>query len=219
MAVETTERTLQQALEQVAGVLSARAVFGVDGRLQDVHVLARPPRNPRQIVRDVEAVLASQFGLELDRRHISVAQIEEEESLDDSLDLRLHPRAILVNHGGARAEVKVELVSDEGEVFAGRATGIQSEAQRLRLIAAAALSALEDYFGGVCSFILDDVVMFDISSRFTGVLVGVTVVTPEGEEGLVGSALVKRDAGEAVVAAALNAVNRRLVLTTGAQAS
>lgn len=219
MAVETIERTLQEALEQVAGVLSARAVFGPDERLQDVHVLARPPRNPRQIVRDVEAVLASQFGLELDRRHISVAQIEDEESLDDSADLRLHPRAILVNHGGTRAEVKVELISDEGEVFAGQSSGIQSEAQRLRLIAAAALSALEDYFGAVCSFILDDVVLFDISSRFTGVLVGVTVVTPEGEEGLVGSALVKRDTGEAVVAAVLNAVNRRLVLTTGAQAS
>ncbi|HHW15400.1 MAG TPA: hypothetical protein GXX28_10790 [Firmicutes bacterium] len=219
MAAETVERTLQEALEQVAGVLSARTVFAADGRLQEVHVLARQPRNPKQVVRDVEAVLAAQFGVELDHRHISVAQIEDEESLDDSADLRLHPRAILVSNGGARAEVKVELISDDGEIYAGQASGIQSEAHRWRLIAKAALAALEDYFGSVCEFILDDVVLFDISTRFTGVLVGITLVTPEGEEGLVGSALVKRDAGEAVVRAVLNAVNRRLVLTTGAQAS
>lgn len=212
------EVSLQRALEQIKGVLSARAVLGDDGQVQEVHVLARRNRNAKQIVRDVESVCTAQFGLPVDHRHISVAQIDDEDSGDGPAVVRIYPQAVQVNNTGSGVEVKVELLSDEGGVYVGVASGAQSAANRLRLVAMATLFAVEEYLGDICSFVLDDVVSFDIS-RFTGVLAGITLVTTQGEEGLVGSALVKRDLSEAVVKAVLNAINRRLLLITGVQAS
>lgn len=218
MAEESMEVSLQRALEQIKGVLSARAVLGDDGQVQEVHVLARRNRNAKQIVRDVESVCTAQFGLPVDHRHISVAQIDDEDSGDGPAVVRIYPQAVQVNNTGSGVEVKVELLSDEGGVYVGVASGAQSAANRLRLVAMATLFAVEEYLGDICSFVLDDVVSFDIS-RFTGVLAGITLVTTQGEEGLVGSALVKRDLSEAVVKAVLNAINRRLLLITGVQAS
>lgn len=212
------EVSLQRALEQIKGVLSARAVLGDDGQVQEVHILARRNRNAKQIVRDVESVCTAQFGLPVDHRHISVAQIDDEDSGDGPAVVRIYPQAVQVNNTGSGVEVKVELLSDEGGVYVGVASGAQSAANRLRLVAMATLFAVEEYLGDICSFVLDDVVSFDIS-RFTGVLAGITLVTTQGEEGLVGSALVKRDLSEAVVKAVLNAINRRLLLITGVQAS
>ncbi len=213
MAEESVELALQRALEQVKGVLSARAVLDEEGQLQEVHVLARRNRNAKQIVRDVESVCTAQFGLPVDHRHISVAQIDEEEGPDGPPVVRVYPRAVQVNNTGSEVEVKVELISDEGGVYVGVASGAQSAANRLRLVAMATLFAVEEYLGDLCTFVLDDVVSFEIS-RFTGVLAGITLVTPQGEEGLIGSSLVKRDVGEAVVKAVLNGINRRVLLIT-----
>lgn len=208
----------QHAIEQVKGVLSARVILDDTGVIDEVHILARRTRNAKQIVRDVESICSAQFGQALDHRRISVAQIDDEEQAEPGSVIRVYPRAVQVNNGGPEVEVKVELVSDEGGVFTGVASGPQSNINRLRLVAMATLFAVEEYLGDLCNFVLDDVVSFEIS-RFTGVLAGITLVTPQGEEGLVGSALVKRDVGEAVVKAVLNAINRRLLYITGAEAS
>lgn len=217
MVEESTGIALQRALEQIRGVLSARAVLDDEGQVQEVHVLARRNRHAKQIVRDVESVCTAQFGLPIDHRRISVAQIDDEDSPDGPSVIRIYPQAVQVNNTGSEVEVKVELISDEGGVYVGVASGAQSAANRLRLVAMATLFAVEEYLGDICSFVLDDVVSFEIS-RFTGVLAGITLVTPQGEEGLIGSALVKRDVSEAVVKAVLNAINRRLLLITGLQA-
>ncbi|MGE5554085.1 MAG: hypothetical protein ACM3XZ_09245 [Betaproteobacteria bacterium] len=217
MADEWTVQDLQRALEQVKGVLSARLVLGEHGELEEVHVLAKKTRSARQIVRDVEAICATQFGEGVDRRRISVAQLENADREDDSSLIRLSPHSVQVNNVGFELEVKVELISDEGDIYTGVATGAQSTANRLRLVAMAAVFAIEEYLGEVCNFVLDDVVSFEVS-RFTGVLVGMTLVTPEGEEELIGSSLVRRDVGEAVVKAVLNAINRRLLYVTSAEA-
>lgn len=214
MVEEPTELALQRAFEQIRGVLSGRAVLDEEGQLQEVHILAKRDRNAKQIVRDVESVCNAQFGLPVDHRRISVAQIDDEESADEPPVVRIYPRAVQVNNTGAELEVKVELISDEGGLYVGVASGAQSAANRLRLVAMATLFAVEEYLGDICSFVLDDVVSFEIA-RFTGVLAGITLVTPQGEEGLIGSALVKRDLGEAVVKAVLNGINRRLLLITG----
>lgn len=218
MAGESTEYALQRALEQIKGVLSARAVLSEDGQLEEVHLLARKDRNAKQIVRDAESVCTAQFGLPVDHRHISVAQIDEEDAGEEAPVIRVYPRAVQVNSTGAEVEVKVELISDDGGLYVGVASGAQSSANRLRLVAMATLFAVEEYLGELCTFVLDDVISFDIS-RFNGVLAGITLVTPQGEEGLVGASLVKRDVSEAVVKAVLNAINRRLLLITSTQVS
>jgi hypothetical protein len=217
MADEGTVGDLQRALEQVKGVLSARPVFGETGQLEEVHILAKRTRNARQIVRDVEAVCTAQFGEGVDRRRISVAQLEKSERDEDSSVIRLNPRSVQVSNSGSETEVRVELISDEGALYTGVASGPQSAANRLRLVGAAALFATEEYLGEVCNFVLDDVVSFEIG-RFTGVLVGMTLVTREAEEELIGSSLVRRDVGEAVVKAVLNGINRRLLYITNAEA-
>ncbi|MDI6869890.1 MAG: hypothetical protein QME79_00795 [Bacillota bacterium] len=218
MAEEPTGLALQRAIEQVKGVLSARPVFDETGQLQEVHVLAKRSRNARQIVQDVEALCSAQFGMPVDRRRISVAQIDSTESEDEPSIIRVYPRAVQVNNTGSEVEVKVELISDTGATYTGVASGAQSAANRLRLVAMATLFAVEEYLNDLCHFVLDDVVSFDIG-QFTGVLVGITLVTSGGEEELIGSSLVKRDVGEAVVKAVLSGINRRLLLITSSEAS
>lgn len=201
---------LQQTIEQVRGVLSCRVVLDQDGRISEVHILARRTRSAKQIVRDVESICQAQFGVAVDHKCISVAQIDDQENAVSPTS-RLTPQGIHVSSSGSNLEVKVELVGADGVAYEGVAGGAQSNVNRLRLVAMAALFAVEEYLRGLCNFILDDVVAFSIG-RFEGVLVGITLVTDQGEEGLVGSALVRRDTSEAVVKAVLNAVNRRVAL-------
>ncbi len=208
---------LEQAIKQIRGVISNRVVMDQDGRISEVHILASRHRNAKQIVRDVEAVCMAQFAMPVDHRRISVAQIEEEDAGQTSFLARLRLQSVTIGASGGLLEVRVALKSED-QIHEGKASGPISATNRMRLVAAATIDAVEDYLRGTCNFILDDVVPFEIG-QFGGILVGLTLVTPFSEEGLVGSSIVRPDSGEsAVVLAVLNAINRRVSLIVGAEA-
>src|SRR4051794_27564505 len=47
-----------------------------EGRPAEVHILASPEKHANQVVRDIQSVAMASFGLDLDRRLISVVQLE-----------------------------------------------------------------------------------------------------------------------------------------------
>ncbi|MDP3487237.1 MAG: hypothetical protein Q8S19_04800, partial [Bacillota bacterium] len=78
-----------------------------------------------------------------------------------------------------------------------------------RLVANATIGSLKELLGGVIDFVVEDVSVLNFVRREV-VLVGVSTISPNGEEMLVGATVVRGDIKEAVVKATLDAVNRRL---------
>ncbi len=216
-ALRVGAEQLEQAIRLIRGIISTRVVMDQEGRISEVHVLASRHRNAKQIVRDVEAVCMAQFAMPVDHRRVSVAQIEEENAGQASFLARLRLQSVTIGSSCGILEVRVTLKSED-QVYEGKVSGPITATNRMRLVAAATINAVENYLRGTCNFILDDVVLFEIG-QFEGVLVGLTLVTPFSEEGLVGSSMLRPDSGEsAAVLAVLNAINRRVSLIVGAEA-
>ena len=73
---EAELRELEDELCRLGGVLAVRVVGDRNGRPIEVHVLADQSKPAKQTVRDVRAVAQTMFGLELDHRIVSVAQLD-----------------------------------------------------------------------------------------------------------------------------------------------
>jgi hypothetical protein len=69
-------QALERELCRLSDVTAARIVLDPTGRPVEVHVLASPNKGAKQIVRDIQSVAVAAFGIELDRRIISVVQFE-----------------------------------------------------------------------------------------------------------------------------------------------
>ena len=69
-------RELEQEICRIPEVSAARIVVNEEGLPVEVHILAAPTKLAKQVVRDVQSVALAAFGVELDRRTISVVQLE-----------------------------------------------------------------------------------------------------------------------------------------------
>ena len=202
-----TDVDLEKVIRAIKGVISSRIVNDEVGNISEIHVLAASNRSPKQIVRDIESSLIIQAGITVDHKKISVVQTQEEDQPDHG-----RPRIISIGqlNCGLEAEAKVQLSIGE-KLHEGVAKGPNITSNRLRLVALATLDALESFFDGRIKFIVEDIVKISLSSK-EAVNVCVSIVSPQGEEILLGSAYVKNDEREAVGKATLNAVNRKLSL-------
>src|SRR3954454_22145642 len=61
-----------------------RIVADSTGRVTEVHVVAHGTKHPKQIARDVQSVALASFGVELDRRTISVVQLGDNDTEIDT---------------------------------------------------------------------------------------------------------------------------------------
>lgn len=208
---------IEQALCEISGIKAARVVASPSGVVLEVHVLALPDKTPKQIVRDIESAIMARFGVPIDHRKISIAQLgqaslPQEEVLSEGQRARIHSINASVSGLQAGASVTLEL---EEELYVGEASGPGSQTGRMRLVAQAALNALEDYAHGAVRFALEDVSVVQLGRERVAVAC-VQLVTPLGEQAFCGSALVRQNENDSIVRATLDAVNRRMpFLTTG----
>jgi hypothetical protein len=168
-------------------------------------VLAAPEKAAKQVVRDVQTLAMARFGIDIDRRVISVVQIGPDRIGPD--DRRPVILGVHEAPEGARTTVSVSL-RWHNEEYVGSATGPAAASARLRLVGEAALRAIE-------SIIDDEALALDaVGSPAIGmrtVIVTVVVSTgSRGEDVSVGSALSHGDDSEATVRAVLDALNRRI---------
>ena len=66
----------ERLLASLAGIISAHVVTDSVGLPAEIHVLAGPDLHPKQVVRNVESALSAGLGLTVDRRIVSVAQVQ-----------------------------------------------------------------------------------------------------------------------------------------------
>src|SRR5438067_7038353 len=114
-------RELEDELCRLTGVLAVRVVGDRAGRPVEIHVLSDHAKPAKQIVRDVRAVAQTVFGLELDHRIVSVAQLEAEEGVAQSgsgqplSEARPRVGAVHVVAEGVRAQARVTLGDGDSE--------------------------------------------------------------------------------------------------------
>jgi hypothetical protein len=206
---------IEQALSQVAEIRAARIVSSDEGVIQEIHVLADPSKTPKQLVRDIESMIMAQFGIPIDHKKVSIAQLGRESIVMD--DKPTEPARARINSVhtdvmGVRAVATVTLEL-EGEVYTGVAEGPASTTGRRRLVGQATLNAVEKYTAGTFGFALEDVAIVTLGRERVAVSC-VILVTPLGEQALAGSALARQSENDSLVRATLDAINRRLGFLT-----
>jgi hypothetical protein len=207
-------RELEDDLCRLTGILGVRIVGDRVGRPIEVHVLADHSKPAKQTVRDVRAVAQTVFGIELDHRIVSVAQLDTDEH-NEPLGIEL-PRSeqrarvgsINVESEGVRAEVRVVLIDGSREIT-GYAEGSVASLVRAQLVATAALDAVRQLEPAADAVHVATAEITRLGSSRVAV-VTVVYVDPPVELVVSGSAVVRRDRDDAVVRALLDATNRRL---------
>jgi hypothetical protein len=211
-------RAVETELCRLPDLSAARIVTDSVGRPVEVHVLALPGKRPKQIVRDVQSVAMASFGLDLDRRIISVVQIggndvadgHDDEPEEPAERFRPHIVAINIEVHGLRAYVRVTLAFGSEE-RAGSADGTIAVASRPRLVAAATLDAIQQLVPAAECLDLDSAQIVRVGPHDVAI-VALVLVMPPTEQIVCGSEIVHQneDPSDAVVRAVLNATNRKL---------
>src|ERR1700674_4619772 len=201
---------VEREICRLPDVSIVRLVAEIDGRVSEVHVVAHQGKHPKQIVRDVQSIALASFGLELDRRVISVVQLGGT-VLDEAFSPEPRPSivAITAEASGMRSLVRVTLALDDEEAV-GFAEGSIATTARHRLVALATVDALRQLEAAAECVDIDHAQVIRIGAHDVAV-VTVVYVIPPAEQLVSGSAIVRpQQAADAVARAVLDATNRRL---------
>ncbi len=195
---------LQEKIGRIDGVEAARVVAG-NGQIEEIHVLARRGKPPKQLVRDVQSLSQALFGEDIDRRIVSVVQLA-----DSDLDGGLRPALVDIAEtlDGSRAEIVVKLRWTD-TVFSGTSGGAASTATRARQIAEATIDAVRQGIHPGAALAVSSMDIPMLGTRQVAVA-QIVLVTDATERMLIGCAFVEDDEARAVVRAVLDALNRLL---------
>ena len=215
MDLDLTE--VERELCRLPEVNAARIVADQVGRPVEVHILASSAKHAKQVARDVQSVAMASFGLELDRRIISVVQLDGGHSGDEEVAAtgaplgapRVTIGAISAEQNGLRNLVRVTLLRDELE-GTGQAEGSIAASARHRLVAQATLDALRQLMPSADCADVEMATVLRLGLRDVAVA-SVVFVIPPHEDAVSGSAVIRGgNEPEAVARAVLDATNRRL---------
>ena len=198
----------EEMINKINGVVSTKIIHQ-DNDIQEMHILANSLRAPKQIVRDIESILLTSFDYRIDRKVISIAQIETDDC--DPIK-RIKFGGISLDIQGNMVECKVKLMYEEEEFFVTQ-VGIKTAANRKKIVAKATIDAVEKILGQTFIFDVQDV-LSTTNRDITFISVLVNMVINETEETMVGSAIVRNDINEAIAKATLAAINRRVQKNT-----
>lgn len=210
---------VEQLLSGLAGITSLKVVPDGHGGIAEVHVVSDADVGPKQIVRNIESALLAEFGLQIDHRKISVAEVQqpdidysEAEPLGDLEPVEESTRRLLLEtleidrKAGDQVACRVVLRGDE-ETYAGEAQGADFSRSRLEVAGHAVLEALN-------AATMDDIVLrLEGVQRLDAFGRELVVAVVQGQErrrstSLPGVSLIEDSPEEATVLACLQATNR-----------
>jgi len=217
---------VERELCRIPEVRAARIVADSGGNPVEVHVLASPGKQAKQVVRDVQSVALAAVGLDLDHRIVSVVQLDDgngasatpvtivaepEElpvAIPTSSDRVVFESASAVRRGlSATAEV---VLRRGEEVVSGSAEGSPAAVATQRLVAEATLDSLRAFEPATSRADVETATIAQVGERQVA-LTTIVLVVPPNEEVMCGSAPVRGgDVHEALARAVLDALNRRL---------
>lgn len=226
------DNEVERLLCSLAGIVSARVVANPFGRLDEIHILASPLLNPKQVVRNVESALAAGLGIVIDRRIVSVAQIRRDAiesgttpdldatsaadqpayEPDDAGPAPLPPaqRIVFVRwdartqaNGETECHVTVRRAASE---FTGAGSGAGTPQGRALAAARAVFAAIAEA-RGADDLVLEDAKLVETLGRGY-VLVAARAIVGRQTRPLTGVAPLAQSPEEAAILASLQATNR-----------
>ena len=198
-----TETLWQELICRLEGVQAAQVVFAENGMPCEIHVLAGPEKSSKSLVRDIQSALTAQFGVQVDHRIISVAQLSE--GLAPRGDFRLAHTGLEIKSAGGRVSASVTLARG-CDTYTGHGESANTPFARRRCVSEAALAAVNRAAGETC-FELASVDAVTLAGQ--GIVVAQVYSLRDGQR-LLGSAFLNEDPDNAAVHSVLSAVNRRL---------
>ena len=198
-----TETLWQELICRLDGVQAAQVVFAENGMPCEIHVLAGPEKSSKSLVRDIQSALTAQFGVQVDHRIISVAQLSE--GLVPRGDFRLAHTGLEIKSAGGRVSASVTLARG-CDTYTGHGESANTPFARRRCVSEAALAAVNRAAGETC-FELASVDAVTLAGQ--GIVVAQVYSLRDGQR-LLGSAFLNEDPDNAAVHSVLSAVNRRL---------
>jgi hypothetical protein len=222
---------VENRLCQIKNIKAARIIKDEENNIEEIHILALPNKGPKQLVRDIESALIVEYGIPINHRKISIAQIEndeisnngngkqkeeQEEKQEEKTEKKTEKdksrlKIININADTRDTNVKVKVVLGINQAeLEGLAEGSVSKSGRMRLVSMAALDAINKSVNNQsCNFVVEDVGIFNLAHERIAVAC-VAAIDSSGEQIYSGSAVVKKNEKDAIVRATLDAINRRL---------
>jgi hypothetical protein len=197
------------ALRSVPGVAEADVEPDDEGGgLGTLRLSLAPGVDEVQVASRVGRLLRERFGLGVDADQVQLIEDAESPEIPENAGRRPIISRMQLVSSGLDVTAAVSLSYREGTVR-GEATGTATQSGVQRAVATAALRAIELLIGTSARFELEHVEIARSGQDRTAI-VTVTMVSGSGTDRLTGSAVVREDARQAVIRAALDAVNRRL---------
>lgn len=194
----------QELISKIQGVTNAKVVF--DGNeLKEVHVISNALRSPKQVVRDIESILLAIYDYKIDRKIISIAQIDTGESRKIG---RIIYEGISLGVKDNYVQCEVKLTVD-GEEYSSVQRAISTRMNKYRVISKATVAAVEQIIGQDSIFDVEDIITNN-SKDMIFVTVIINMINNFTEDKLLGSAIVRGDINEAIAKATLDAINRKV---------
>jgi hypothetical protein len=195
-------RALEATIRRLPGVEAVRVVMNASNPVE-VHILAHPGKPAKQIVRDVQSLALAAYNLTIDRRIVSVVQLEGADAVGGD---RVVVEDVTETVDGSRMTIAVSLKWQD-KMLVGEAQGPAASSTRLRLVAEATVSALQQVLTDRAAVAVAAADTPTVGGR--AVAIAQVVIVSEGvERVVVGSALVGADPSRAMVRAVLDALNR-----------
>jgi hypothetical protein len=208
ISVDNVKDNLSEEIKTLICKLSdirhCSVVCSSSNEVEEIHVLAGVNRNIKQLVRDIQSAINAKFGINIDYKVISIAQVNE----NDFKEIRLQLHGISVKNIERSIEAIVTLAYED-KVYEGKIVRVKSKNNKFKAIAEATLLALENYLKIGQTFYIEDARSTSISSGELCICV-IGYVFDGREELLSGCSLINADENEAVVKAVLSAVNRKI---------
>lgn len=201
-------KSIEQFLMKIQSVIGSKVIMDSNGTIEEIHIVSDLRRSPKQILRDVEAILISEFDQSVDYKKISIAQVKGD-SVKTEQDPRIRLRSIEYGNCGTSIDVTVTL-EKFGERYTSTSSGIKTTFNVMRLAGNTTLQAVENYLGIHEVFVFEDSKEVQLGNQKI-VIVSITSIYHHREETYIGTAKVVTDLNEAVTRATLDAINRHIL--------
>ncbi len=194
----------KDTIDKIDSVINSKIISN-ENEILEIHILTNNIRSPKQIVRDVETAIITTFDYRLDRKIISIAQIESE--YDEKIK-RIKFEELTLTTNINTIECSLTLSYEEQEYTVSQ-TGINTHSNKRKIVADTTIKVVEKILEKTAVFDIQDVITQTSGSVIVTTIL-VNMLNGGTEEIIVGSAIVKNDINESIAKATLSAVNRRI---------
>lgn len=202
--VENQIHLVEKYIEKLEEVVSCKFVLDDKEEIEELHIVSNGRRSPKQISRDIQSILIASYGIYIDYKKISIAEIPD-------LSLRKASQRLIVDkvsyeEKSSRISITVGL-ENNGQRYDSTSEGANISSNIDKMVAEATMDAIKKAHDLEDILILEDIKTINLT-RTQVVVVVITCLLNNNQKSLCGSSVIEENSKMAVVRAVLDATNR-----------